>query len=95
MKNKTFTVFADPGHAWLKVSLKDLKLVGVNLELITPFSFRRGDFVYLEEDCDVAVFFEKYKERFGYYPKNETKHTNKSSKIRQYNSFNFSPYENV
>lgn len=50
-KNRTFTYITDSGHGWVKVPLKDI----VNLGLVNDiggYSYKRGDYVYLEEDCD-------------------------------------------
>lgn len=42
----------DPGHGWLKVPLADLP---AGFEP-TQYSFKDGDFAYLEEDCDAPSF---------------------------------------
>jgi len=56
------TVYSDPGHAWGKVSLS--KLADLNLiDRISSFSFLRGQFAYLEEDCDLSSFVLAMRER--------------------------------
>lgn len=56
------TVYSDPGHAWGKVSLS--KLADLNLiDRISSFSYLRGKFAYLEEDCDLYAFFLSMRER--------------------------------
>ena len=35
------------------------------LDKISSFSYQKGDWVYLEEDCDATIFFDRYKELFG------------------------------
>lgn len=52
---KKYTFYNDPGHAWLKVSKKELEKLGL-IEKISSFSYERGEFAYLEEDCDASVF---------------------------------------
>jgi hypothetical protein len=87
MENKTYLFYTDPGHGWLKVPRADLGDLGIESQ-ITRCSYERGDFVYLEEDCDVATFFTAFNEKFGHYPKNkEGSHTNRQSRIRNYDSF--------
>jgi hypothetical protein len=47
----------DAGHAWLEVHYAHLEALGV-AHRISRYSYRDGDTVYLEEDCDADVFFE-------------------------------------
>lgn len=47
-----YEFIVDPGHGWLKVPLADLP---EGFEP-TEYSFRDGDFAYLEEDCDAPSF---------------------------------------
>ena len=55
MKKQTLTYFTDSGHGWLKVSKNDLAALGLT-EKISHFSYTRGDWVYLEEDCDMTAY---------------------------------------
>lgn len=55
MKAKTYTYFTDPGHGWLRVKRAELNALGI-ANKISPYSYMRGDYVYLEEDCDMAKF---------------------------------------
>jgi hypothetical protein len=48
--------YDDPAHGWLKASLKDVEALGI-ADKISGCSFQRGNFVYLEEDCDCTTFF--------------------------------------
>ena len=68
--NATFTKHSDPGHGWLEVSPSDLKAVGLTIENISGYSYknRRGNRLFLEEDCDASVFFKAYKDKHGAYP---------------------------
>jgi len=52
---KIYTMYADPGHAWLKVRRAELVRLGI-LEQISRYSYQHGPFVFLEEDCDAARF---------------------------------------
>lgn len=82
---KKFTVFSDPGHAWAKVHLIDLLKLNL-LDKITPYSYTKGDYVYLEEDLDLSTFHDALRE-IDVEPVWVVKHTNKSSKIRSYERY--------
>lgn len=78
-----FTYFTDAGHGWLKVSKALLVKLGI-ADKITPYSYVRGDFVYLEEDMDYTTFANAFgTDKIQVV----NKHTNKSSKIRSYKSY--------
>jgi hypothetical protein len=83
-KQKTMTLpyYQDPGHGWVRVSiglLHGLKIA----HLITPYSYRRGDHAYLEEDCDLSQLLAAAAAA-GITIKLKQHHTNKTSKIRGY-----------
>lgn len=84
---KSFTMYADPSHGWLKVKSSELKEVGVN-DLITAFSHIRGEYVYLEEDCDAPCFVNEYEKKYGFKPTIVCKHTERRSRIRMYDWYN-------
>lgn len=48
-------VYSDPGHGWAAVPLTLLDRLGL-LDRITAYSYMRGRFAYLEEDCDLSTF---------------------------------------
>ena len=50
-----YTYYTDPGHGWLGVNYDELVELGIHKE-VSRYSYRRGDAVYLEEDCDMALF---------------------------------------
>ena len=56
----TYTFHADPGHAWLEVTLMDVLAVGLQPKSFSPYSYRDtgrgGTKLYLEEDCDAGLF---------------------------------------
>jgi hypothetical protein len=47
-------IISDPGHAWCKVSVSLLDRLNL-IDKITPYSYIRGGFAYLEEDCDLST----------------------------------------
>ena len=85
MKTKTITVLADPGHSWGKVSKKELIKLGI-ADKISPYSYQNTLFAYLEEDSDLSTYCNALKEK-GIEFKFKTKHTNKRSRVRTYDSY--------
>lgn len=65
--DKTYLFHSDAGHGWLQVERSELKDLKID-HLVTAFSFERGKDVYLEEDYDLWLFNEAYKEKFGKKP---------------------------
>jgi len=57
---KTFTFYADPGHAWLKVSMADIHNAGLSIHHFSQYSYFKGDHFYLEEDADAPLFIYAY-----------------------------------
>jgi len=89
MKTK-FYYYQDPGHGWAAVPvslLEQLNIVGK----ISAFSYWRGKTAYLEEDGDLAVFFDAYRAAFGTDPILISKHSDDRSPIRSYARFTYSP----
>ncbi len=85
---KTYYMHIDAGHGWLAVKRKELADLGI-LDKISSCSYQKGKTVYLEEDCDVALFvnaiggseaFKKLKFKDSY---------KEYSPIRNYNLFSF------
>ena len=60
MKTLKLTFHTDAGHGWLKVNRADIDALGI-ADQISSYSYQKGDFVYLEEDCDASRFFEAAK----------------------------------
>ena len=67
MKNKVYIFHSDPGHGWLAVKEKELEALGL-LDKISGYSYVKGKTVYLEEDCDAALFFNAYQAVFDKRP---------------------------
>jgi hypothetical protein len=51
-----FDFHYDAGHGWLKVHVYDARDVGLDPEDFTAYSYKHGDHLYLEEDCDAGRF---------------------------------------
>ena len=54
-KGNQYVKTDDPGHGWLRVPINALIHLGI-LDKITQCSYRKGQYAYLEEDCDIATF---------------------------------------
>ena len=80
---RAITIYHDPGHSWAKVPRQTRHDLGI-ADRITPFSFQRGEYVYLEEDCDMATFLFAWREQRGGVPTFREQFTNRESKIRSY-----------
>lgn len=74
----------DPGHGWLHVRRAEITRLGIALE-ITPYSYQRGDLVFLEEDCDLSTFM-RAKEAAGEPVTFEDRHVEHTS-IRGYDAY--------
>lgn len=86
MKKTTITIYSDPGHAWAKVSRTNLGAFGL-LDKISTYSYQRGDFVYLEEDCDLGLYLQALKDAGISFAFREMVCRERSSKIRSYNHY--------
>lgn len=83
----TMTVYSDAGHAWAKVRRDVLVNLGI-ADKITRYSYQRGDYAYLEEDCDLTTLCMALTER-DTRVKFVEKHSNKDSKIRSYERYEY------
>lgn len=89
MKIKTILCYSDPGHAWFKVKNKELIDLSIAHE-ISSFSYAKGDYAYLEEDCDAKKYLAALRNKKISF-KIKEQWTNRRSKIRNYSSYvNFS-----
>lgn len=84
-KHLKFLKFCDPAHGWIKVKKALLKELGIENK-ISSCSYQKGEFAYLEEDSDARKLFEALEEK-GIEINIDVKNTNKSSKIRSYESY--------
>lgn len=78
-------VYSDSGHGWARVKRPLLTRLGI-ADKITYFSYQRGDWVYLEEDCDANTLVIALKEN-GIEPVFVEHYSHGSSKIRSYDSY--------
>jgi len=96
---KKFDLISDPGHAWIKVPVRLLVDLGI-ADRISRYSYHLGRFAYLEEDLDLSVFFNAYRDRFGFDPAiRERVARERRSRVRGYRPYeiiklpeNFRPY---
>ena len=65
---KTYIFHMDPAHGWLAVKLSDLAAVHLSLSDISPYSYQRGQTVYLEEDVDMPRFVDAFRSKFAKAP---------------------------
>ena len=84
-KTVAIKVFADPGHAWARVAKSRLVKLGI-ADKISTFSYMNGSNAFLEEDCDLTLLITALRNR-GYDIKFNESHTNRYSKIRNYQSY--------
>lgn len=85
MKNKTYIFHSDPGHGWLAVKKSELTELQI-MQAITPYSYMKGDTVYLEEDCDMTTFVRRFEQIFGQKPKMRDSYL-ENTPIRYYPQF--------
>jgi hypothetical protein len=84
---KTFDYIQDGGHGWVKVPLSLLLDLGIHSQIST-YSYLRKSFAYLEEDCDLARFFDAFNARFGTDPQLRSRIAReKQSKVRGYDRY--------
>ena len=84
---KTFTciVYSDPAHAWAKVKRQVLVNLGLDKE-VSPYSYQYKDNVYLEEDNDLSLLYQRLL-KDNVRMKFVEKHTDKDSRIRNYERY--------
>ena len=77
---RVFHKYSDPGHGWLKVPIKDCSRYGI---AASSYSYSRGAYAFLEEDCDMSAFLAVLRNSNVQFKIIEH-WTNKQSKIRSY-----------
>jgi hypothetical protein len=83
-----FDFYEDPSHGWCKVPKSVLNTLGIASK-ISPYSYERGEFAYLEEDCDLSVLHDAFLERGLLLNFRTHVCRNKQSKIRSYSSYRY------
>jgi hypothetical protein len=51
----SYVFHTDPGHGWLEVDKDELSLFNI-ADKISSYSYKLGNKVFLEEDCDAGLF---------------------------------------
>lgn len=83
---RTVPFYADPGHGWLRVQKSDLQRLGIE-DKITPYSYQRSVFAYLEEDRDMQIYLKAAREAGWVVTIRDQKASNRSSTIRSYDRY--------
>jgi len=83
---KTFQVYNDPGHGWCKVPLAVIEAIGLTEGHFSSYSYRNGDALFLEEDCDLGTFAKAFTEKTGSPPSFKDNYCNGRSRIRSFAS---------
>ena len=63
-----FTLTQDPGHGWLIVTVGEISALGLVEADFSPFSYRMGARVALEEDLDAGTFLNAYRAAYDHAP---------------------------
>jgi len=63
-KNVTINFYDDSAHGWARVSINEIKELGIEKDIST-YSYMADDSVYLEEDCDLGVYINAIKKQYG------------------------------
>ena len=65
-KNVTIDFYSDSAHGWAKVSINEIKELGIEKD-ITTYSYMdmTDDSVFLEEDYDLSLYINAIKEQYG------------------------------
>ena len=85
MTKLTLNYYQDPGHGWVKIHKSWLSLLQIE-DKITHYSYQRKNYAYLEEDCDLSTLYAAA-DKQGINIVLREYHTNKTSKIRSYESY--------
>ena len=80
--------YEDPGHGWLKVPKALLRVLSIE-DQVSAYSYQRGDFAYLEEDCDYSLFDQAMKDTGREFSLVTHCSRERSSKIRSYESYRY------
>lgn len=83
---KTYDFYADPGHGWAKVKISELVALGIH-NTISAYSYKKGDYAYLEEDCDLTRLYEAQKARGVEVKLREHVARERYSRIRNYDRY--------
>lgn len=93
MKTLTLDYYQDPGHGWVKIKLDKLAELGIDQD-ISYFSYTKGAYAYLEEDSDLTKLIKACEDQ-GIMLHFKEHHTDRDSKIRNYQSYYYGNPEMV
>ena len=82
----TIPFYSDAGHGWAKVHIDLLDELGIR-DKITSYSYMRGSYAYLEEDCDVSTLHKAANAAGLNIKWKEMKPANNYSRIRTYDPY--------
>ena len=92
---KQFDYIQDAGHGWVKVPLALIRELGF-ADKISRCSYWNAGHAYLEEDCDLELFFNAYNAAFGFYPTlRDRVARERRSRVRGYDPFGYRPERNM
>lgn len=83
-----YLMVVDPGHAWLKVPTKDIKILGIQ-KSISEFSYMSERYVYLEEDVDAPMYIKRYITATTRKPELTYNNMNRLSSVRKLAKYSF------
>lgn len=63
-----FEFHYDAGHGWMKVPRAIVRAIGLTETDFSQYSYADADNLYLEEDCDAAVFCQAFEIMKGAKP---------------------------
>jgi hypothetical protein len=80
------TYMTDPGHGWLLVTVGQLKELDLDPSDFSAYSYRNGDVLALEEDCDMGKYLDRFEERYRSTPLISAEHVDHDCEIRSWDS---------
>lgn len=80
----TLTYITDPAHGWLIVTEGQLEEVQLTPDAFSRYSYRNGDLLALEEDCDMSRFLEAYEAQHGTTPLITAQHFDYDAPVRSW-----------
>lgn len=79
---RTFTVYTDPGHGWIKVPAASIKELGLKAADFSVYSYIDDGHMFLEEDCDAGKFLDAFAAKHGFEAKQTVRSCNGQSRVR-------------
>ena len=77
--------YSDPSHGWAEIPISLINDLGIG-QKISHYSYKNGNFAYLEEDCDLSLFMQTA-EKAGYQINFKEHNTNHDSIVRTYQRY--------